>query len=100
MDKLNSHWGHNIEVSEETSYVVNLAKRTYDIGESHWSDNTLLYCRDCGHSICEDDDELFAEITSFIENEDATGQKEESRINTAKNIVLTLLALTAAIRLF
>ena len=100
MNNANKHRGHNIIINEETAYVVNLEKRTFDIKWSEWAEHGEMWCDDCHKEIEEFDCELFEELTSFIENEDARTQKEESFVNIGKNMLLLLLAVATLVHIF
>lgn len=65
---MNEHYNHDIVIWENSDYIVNLGKKTQDIGnDGGFDDQTPLYCLDCNKEI-EHDNEFEMEIQDAINN--------------------------------
>lgn len=80
MDEVKKHRGHDIAVWEETEYIVNLEKKTFDIGQSLWADGSEPYCKTCDEEIGW---YLFDEIKNLVETEDAAAARCFLPVNVA-----------------
>lgn len=65
---MNPHYNHDVVIWENRDYVINLGKKTADVGNNGgFDDHTPLYCLDCNTGI-EDDAEFETEIQEAVSN--------------------------------
>ncbi len=65
---MNPHYDHDVIIWENSDYIVNLGKKTADVGSNGgFDEHTPLQCIDCGTEI-EDDEEFREQIQEVVTN--------------------------------